>query len=270
MVDVGGLRTALAITISTPVKPGSVHRFLETAEFEKRLAEAILIMDFIPKAYEKGSEVAKGKISSRAVGLGSQLSTLYRRILEYVDVKPLYGLSASALVLSAVSGYLSEQGKRIREGLRQALTALLYRSPGDDTAAFIDGLEATGASDLVNRLEAEGLTKRVIRLEDIPLGDVFEKLETVDPSFSLNVRSYTRVLDLAKAASKGKSLAAVALIAYLEALGRAGYRLQATSLKKLVEADREIRKKARLDGLLGISYAATVLVLDEHPNIPVA
>jgi hypothetical protein len=270
MVDVSGLRTALAITISTPVKPGSVHRFLESAEFEKRLAEAILIMDFIPKVYEKGADVARGKISSRAVGLGSQLSTLYRKILEYVDVKPLYGLSAAAVVVSAVSGYLAEQGKRLREGLRQALTALLYRSPGDDTAAFIEGLEATGASDLVNRLEAEGLTKRVIRLEDIPLGDVFERLESVDPSFSLNVRSYTKVLDLARVAARGKSLAAAALLAYLEALGKVGYKLQASSFKKLIEADREIRRKTRLDGLLGVSYAATVLVLDEHPNIPVA
>lgn len=270
MVDVEGLKTALLVTVSTPVKPGSIHRFLETPEFERRLAEAVIVMDFIPRAFERGVDVANGKISARALGLGSALSTLYRRVLERADVRPVYGLSASALVLSAVSGYLSQQGRRIRDGLRQALTALIYRSPGDDTAAFVEGLEATGASELVSRLEAEGITKRTIRLEDVPLGSVFEKLEAVDQGFSLNVRGYVRALDLARAAAKGKSLAASALAAYLEAIDSLGFKVQASSLKGLLDADREVRRKARLDGLLGLVYTAVVLVLDENPGLPVA
>lgn len=270
MVNVDELRTALVITLSTPVKPGTVHRFLESAEFEKRLAEAIIVMDSIPKAFERGLDVAKGRISSRSIGLGSLLSSLYKKILEHIDVKPLYGLDASALVVSAVAGYLSGQGRKIREGLRQALMTVLYRSPGEDTVAFIEGLEATGASDMINRLESEGITKRVVRLEDIPLGDVFEKLESTDPSFSLNVRSYSKILDIAKVAARGKTLTAVALLAYLEVLARAGYKMQSVNIKRLVDVDREIRRKTRLDGLLGVSYAATVLVLDERPNLPVA
>ncbi|WP_460123581.1 hypothetical protein [Stetteria hydrogenophila] len=268
-MNVNELRTVLALTLSTPVKPGSLHRLMESAEFERRLAEAVLIMDFIPTVYERGVSVARGRIPSGMIGLGSQLSLLYRRVLEQVDVRPLHGLSASVLAMSAAAGYLSALGKPLREGLRQAVTALLYNNPGEDTVTFIEGLEATGASDLIGRLEDGGLTKSTIRLENVPLGDVFEKLEAVDQGFSINIRGYSRVVDLARAASRGKSLAAAILLAYLEAAGRAGYRLQAGSLRKLIEADREIRRKARLDGLLGLTFAATVLVLDENPGLPV-
>ena len=271
MVDVGRLRILLALTVSTPIKPGAVHRLLDNPLFEKRLVEAIIVSEVMEDAYARGREVALGDRPAQALGLGGLIAQAYRRSFEVVDVRPLTGLSAAAVSMAAIAGYLDGIGKGLREGLRQGVLTLLYSGGGRDSIEFIEGLEAVGDSDALLHLEREGLSKRVVSLEDIPLGDVFEKLSSFDLGFLVNLRGYQSIMDLARRAERAKSLAAAILASYLTLLEREGVRLEKPlTVRRLAQLDRELRERGGRDRLLGAVFAATSIVLDSRPDIPVA
>nr|MEB3859684.1 hypothetical protein [Desulfurococcales archaeon] len=51
---VKALSEILHITLSTPVKPGSYHRFMPSADFEKRIVEVLVVEEFMKEGYRRG------------------------------------------------------------------------------------------------------------------------------------------------------------------------------------------------------------------------
>ncbi len=266
------LKLALVLTVVTPVKPGAVHRLLESLVVERRIAEAVLVSEFMEEAYRRGEELAQGKRDARSLGLGRLVADAYRKVFEAADVKPVYGLDAAAVVLPALAGYAAGARRDLRSVLSQAITAILYRGGSKDTLDFIDGLEAVGASDLLLELENAGLSRRMVSLEDRPLGDAFEVLYGVDRGFALNLKGYSGLLRLASGVRQAKSLAAAVVASFIEALRAEGLaEVRDLSFRSLARLDRELRARgASTDGLLGLVFASTAIVAMERPDLPPA
>ncbi len=271
MVDAARLRVLLALTVSTPIKPGAIHRLVESPVFEKRLVEALTVSEVLGDAYSRGREVALGDRSAQALGLGGLIAQAYRRSFEVADVRPLTGLAAAAVSMAAIAGYLGGLGRGLREGLRHGVLTLLYSGGARDSIDFIDGLEAVGDSDALVHLERQGLSKRVVRLEDVPLGDVFEKLSGLDKGFLVNLRGYQEIAGLARQAERAKSVAAAILSSYVALLEREGVRIERPlTARRLALLDKGLREGGGGDRLLGAVFAATTIVVDARPDMPVA
>ncbi len=254
----------VVLTISTPLKPGSIHRLSPDPEFEHRLVEVLSIAPYIEEAYRRGSELAHGRITSQNLGLGSLIGQSYRRAFEEADIKPLPGLAASCITLSAIIAYSLESSLDPLQNIYRLILNTIYRSGPDDAISMIEGMEAVGFSDELLHLEYRGITKRSIKLESRSLGDVFEALSDRDKGFLLNIRSYSYLLRLARIAQESRSIVHAILRTYLELASTVdprfrdikNRRIDARSLAKL---DREVRASGRLDSLLGGVFIAVYL-----------
>ncbi|MEB3787187.1 MAG: hypothetical protein GSR78_00360 [Desulfurococcales archaeon] len=268
------IRAALFIVVSTPLKPGALHRLVADTMFEVRLAEAAVTARYIGEAFERGSLLGRGKIDYRRLGLGRLFGDALRDLLDFTGERPIPGLVYSSLIAGVVAGYSSEAGGRPSEVAKKLSAHAVYGSDPEDAVALVEGLEAIGASDLVWALENEGLTKRAIRLQSYTIGDVTERLSARDTGFLFNATGY-RLLQ----AALREALASSSMV---EATARAFYRLgvetgripempAGTSLARyLYELDKKRRDRESNNPLLGGTLLAVAIASVEKGLPPLA
>ncbi len=255
------LSRAMLVFLSSPVKPGATHRLMPSREFEARLVEAQVLALYMAEAYERGRRLASGGLDARGVELGRLLKNSMVEAYEASGLQPLEGLHAAAIVVSAAAGYLGG-GEHLASKLPSALSVLLYRSGPEASEDLLEGLESVGSRELVWRLSEEGISRSSVRFHSLALGDVFEKLSSVDSGFWLNMRQYHRVLKAASGLQGSKTVAEAAVKAYLALASEAGVKVSG-GIKELIEADRALRRKGFPgDRLLGAALAASLIALE--------
>ncbi len=210
------LRLALLMVVSAPVKPGTVHRLRLDPDYEVRLAEVTVVSRYLDEAYERGRMLAAGRVDARSLGLGRLFSQAVRDVFEFTEEKPLAGLAFAALGASVVVGYSSETGREVADEFKRLARLLVYGTGSEDTLAFLDGLEAIGYADALLELDKAGISRRLISLEDLPLGEVLEKIQSVDTGFAFNLRGYNTLLVAWRRARQSKSLVELVLRAFYE------------------------------------------------------
>jgi len=82
------LKALTFITLSAPVKPGTVNRMSPDSEFEARLLEALALVEFIDKAYTRGRELAEGRIAAHNMSLGDLMASALRSSMQLTGLKP--------------------------------------------------------------------------------------------------------------------------------------------------------------------------------------
>jgi len=266
--DIDRLRASLLIVLSAPLKPGALHRLVADPRFEVKLAEAAALYKFIDEAVGKGTQLGRGKLEYKGLGLGRLFGEAARDLLDFTGEKPLPGLVYAALVSGLVYGYSAATGSKPSEAARKLSKHAVYGSSPEDAVEFVEGLEAIGASDLVWALENEGYTKRSIRLNSYSIGDITEKLGSMDTGFLFNLVGYRVLQEAIREALASKSM--------VEATARAFYRLgvetgripeapKGVSLGKyLYNLDKKIREKSTNNPLLGGTLLAVVVASVER------
>lgn len=263
------VKFGLLLTISTPLKPGSVNRISLDSEFESRLLEAVSLFEFIDKAYMRGRELAEGRVTAQKLGLGGLLALALRTAIQLTGLRPILGLTVASITLSTLKGVLDQEGRGLREGLRQAILTVLYRSSPEDSLKLIEGLEATGLSRALAHLENRGVTRSRVALEALALGHLYEVLSEVDTGFMLNIRDLGRLLELSNRIRGEKSVVRAVAEAYKElAFERKLVSIEDLSIRSLedfLRIDRKLRaRREDLDSLLGGVYIAATLALVER------
>jgi len=263
-------KVGLLLTLVAP-KPGSINRFSLDSEFEGRVLEALAVLEFIDRAYARGRELAEGRITAQRVGLGGLISSALKSAAQISRLKPIPGLIAAPITLSALKALADQQGRGLRESLRQLILTLLYRSSPEDSLKLVEGLEAVGAARAVEQLEKLGVTRSRISMEALTLGHLYEALSGVDTGFTLNLKDLDRILELSTRISSEKS----AIKAVVEAYKSLAYErkllnpgeLSVRSLEEFTALDRKLKaRKEELDSLLGGVYiAVTVALLEKWP-----
>ena len=260
-MPIEALEKALLILISTPLKPGSIHRLLATREFEERLVEAFITTRFMEEAYKRGVEVRQGKLEATSSGVGELISAALLRIFEETGEEPIVGLVSSAIVASMIKGVASERLKNIKTSW---ISSLLYSSGAAQAVKIVEALEAVGASRLVEALDRSGITRRSIELESRSLGDVFEALSRVDSGFWINIRWYKKILEAARPLARSRSVTEAALKAYITVGRLMGLLdLDPDDLERIAVASKRINRKRELDSILGGAFLALSLIVDE-------
>ncbi len=263
------VRLAYLLTLSAPIKPGAVHRLVPDPLFEARLAEFVAIEKILDAAHERGEDLARGKIDARSMGIGRLIGEALRRSFEATELRPLTGLVAASIVVSAVLGYSSASRRLKPEDSARRIVSALYSSPGGDAAQFVSALEAVGDSELVLELDKRGLTPRRLELNDTSIGEVFEAASNVDLGFLFNVRGLPRLLDIVSKVRRAPNTLAGIVASYLALLRERG--LAELRGKPDVRALRAIDERIRRsqgyvgDRLLGAVAAAAAIVLSESP-----
>ena len=263
------LKALTFITLSAPVKPGTVNRISLDSEFEARLLEALTLVEFIDKAYTRGRELAEGRIAAHNMSLGDLMASALRSSMQLTGLKPILGLTVASITLSTLKGLSDSQGRSLRGSLRHLITSTLYRSSPEDSVKLVEGLEATGMSNALTHLRNQGVTRSRISLEALTLGHLYEILSYVDTGFMLNLKDLDIVLELSKKVVEEKNVIAAVSKAYVElASGRRiidarGFSLK--SLSDLLRLDASLRaRREELDSLLGGVYAVVALASTER------
>ncbi len=209
------VRRLLLLTLSAPVKPGSVHRLMGDVDFERRLLEFVEVEPYLEEAHRRGQMLGQGKITAQELGLGGVISRALRSASEGSEETPLVGLWSAAIAVSAMDGYASASNIKVYESLRLLVLRTLYASLPEDSVELLEGISNVGDFDLVSHVSSRNLTENYVRSNKLTLGDVFEVLAEVDKGFTLNMRSYEWLLELTKRYEESRSLVAGFVRAYL-------------------------------------------------------
>ncbi|AFZ70281.1 hypothetical protein Calag_0517 [Caldisphaera lagunensis DSM 15908] len=254
------IKRALMITLTSPVKPGSIHRFMPEIEFEERIVEALEVFDIMDEAYRRGKELALGNIDSRSLGLGHLISSAYKNAFDSINERPLPGLDAAAIVLSSIDGYSEGIKQNVINGINSFLSRILYKGKPRDAVEFVESLEDLGLSNYINLLERSGITKESIEYEERSLGDVFEILSKIDSGFLLNLKHYSNLLKFSKMLMNSKNVIQAALKSYVY-IGKDLFKIEEFSdldindpniLSKLLSKDKLLkRNREDLNAILG-------------------
>ncbi|MDM7275260.1 MAG: hypothetical protein P3X22_003950 [Thermoprotei archaeon] len=262
------LKVSLMVTLSAPVKPGALTRLVPGFEFEKRLVEAVIILNYIDDSYERGRLLADGELTIQKIGLGELVLEALREAYRSSGLKPLSGLVAAALTLSTLKGFADRQGRGLRGALRSSTTLILYRSSLEDSLKLLEGLEAVSSTEHLSLLDKRGVTRTKIRLEALTLGDLYEILGEADSGFWLNSRKLDKLLEYSKIAASEKSMTLAAIKSYTAIAIEKGLRelekLDITNIVEALKLDRSLRSKGyNLNHLLGGTFIAIALAASE-------
>ena len=253
------------LTLSAPIKPGAVHRLMVDEDFERRLYEAVEVMPLVEEAYRRGGLVADGRLSSRELSLGNIIGRALRAAFEASGELPLVGLWTAGVVAAALDGYAGSANMRLQENLKTVTTRILYGSSQADVEALTEALSDVGDSDVLQVLEADGISLSNVSMKAPTLGDLFEIAQKVDSGFMVNVRGLDQVVSLARLFEGAKTPVAGVVKVYLrlaadlrkgedlELLARSS-ELEPASLLRL---DRSLaRDRPSLNRLLGGVFLA--------------
>jgi hypothetical protein len=246
----------LLVFVSTPIKPGGVHRLMPGREFESRLIEAHIIGSSAISAYVKGRSLASGKIDVKGLSLGKLIGESLKTSYEATGMKPLIGLHAASITLAALLGYHGSGDLRSR--LSGLLNVILYRGSSEDSIELYRALEATAASEYLLELSKAGISATSIMLRGITLGDLYEALSKLDTGFWLNLRMYSSILRVVSSLEGSESLSEASVKSYLAMLPIFGVNIKRGGLRELMEAEKELRRRG-FDGskVMGGAFAAT-------------
>ncbi|WP_148679104.1 hypothetical protein [Aeropyrum pernix] len=257
---------ALITFLSSPIKPGSLHRLVPSGIFEARLGEAYIVARAAQKAFKSGEDLGSGRLDAKSLGLGRIISSSIIETFDSIGEKPIPGVHAAVITLSLLAGLAGREGRVLSQNLSATVRRVLYRSSPEDSVSLVESLEAVGASSLVEVLEKEGIRRSTILAYGYTLGDIFEKIQDADTGFSINMKGYGRLLTVYRAASKQKNLVAASIASYLEAMKLVGVEAPALNARELVEADRRLRSQGfKGERLLGLAAAGTALAYLEKP-----
>ncbi len=262
------IAVATLIFLSAPVKPGGIHRLQPGWDYEARLAEAAVYWEAVGEAYQRGRQLWRGERDSRSLALGSLVRIYTIKAFEKTGEKPFLGLLASLVVASSLIGYTEASGEKASAVLPRFIQYSLYRSPPSEALSMIEAMEAVGAGEYLLHLDSKGVNRRTVELQGLPLGDVFEALSGVDSGFWLNLKSYSRVLDVAREASKAESLVEASLAAFKKATSMMGARVEAQSIREALKLDAELRKRGvSLEVAMGGALAGLLIAYSEKPGL---
>ncbi|MCE4624791.1 MAG: hypothetical protein F7C35_02870 [Desulfurococcales archaeon] len=260
---------AYLLTLSAPIKPGAAHRLVATPEFEIRLVEYLAVEGYLHRAYENGSKLARGTIDGSKLGLGKLIGEALRSAFEKTEVRPITGLIAGLIPVSAAFGYyVQHESITPEEALRRIMISGLYNSPPQETLALVEGLEAVSDSPLLLHLEDKGFTKNRILLNKIGLGELYEVLVEKDTGFLLNYKGLSLIRELEATIRKGQNTLHGIVLAYVHLLKKiANVRVDAAKLtvKELARLDNTLRGKSDYNRLLGGVAIALALILFSEP-----
>ncbi len=262
------IAVATLIFLSAPVKPGGVHRLQPGWGYEARLAEAAVYWEAASEAFQRGRQLWRGERDSRTLALGSLVRAYAIRAFEKTGEKPMLGVLTSLVVASSLIGYSEASGGKASAALPRFVQYALYRSPSSEALSLLEAMEAVGASEYILHLDSRGVNRRTIELQGLPMGDVFEALSGVDSGFWLNLRSYGRVLDVAREAGRAESLVEASLAAFKAAAGIMGAKLEAQGVREALKLDAELRKRGvSLEPAMGGALAGLLLAYSEKPGL---
>ncbi|MGC8573765.1 MAG: hypothetical protein ACP5L0_07235 [Caldisphaera sp.] len=254
------IKRALMLTLTSPIKPGSIHRFMPEIEFEERVIEAIEIFDIIDESHKRGKELALGNIDLSSLGLGHLISTAYKKAFEAINERPIPGIVAAAVVLSSIDGYSEALRQNVINNVGPYLSKLLYKGKPSDTVEFVEALEDLGLSNYINLLEKANINKEYIEYENMTLGDIFEILSKIDAGFMINIKDYSNLLKLSKLMLNSKNAVQASVKSYIY-IGKDLYKISdfldldindPNILNKLLSKDKVLkRNREDLNAILG-------------------
>jgi hypothetical protein len=269
------IKRALMLTLTSPIKPGSIHRFMPEIEFEERIIEAIEVFDIIDESHKRGRELALGNIDLGSLGLGHLISTAYKKSFEIINERPIPGIAAAAIVLSSIDGYSEALKQNVINNIGSFLSKLLYKGKPNDTVEFIESLEDLGLSNYISLLEKANINKNYIEYEGRTLGDIFEVLSKIDAGFMINIKDYSNLLKLSKLIINSKNAIHASIKSYIY-IGKDLYKINDFSdldindpnlLNKLSSKDKVLkRNREDLNSILGGVLITLYLALNyENP-----
>ncbi len=273
-----GIYDAYLVTLSSPVKPGTIHRLIKDPEFELRLLEFVTIQEFIDSAFKRGYMLGRGDIDSKHLGIGKYIADALKKSLERTGIRPLTGMIASSITLASLLGYhtATQSKKSFEETIRKSVATILYSTNPEETIAILEGLEAIGDSDLILHLDNRGITKRKITLNTITLGDFYEILAEIDTGFLLNLKTLNTALSLATDAKKSSTFIGAVVETYVKLADKAGYFSMEQIVKsknplsELSKLDSKIVERQKYNRLLGGTFLAVAIANIDLPlRIPV-
>ena len=267
------IKRLLLLTLSAPVKPGSVHRLMGDFDFERRLLELVEVEPYIEEAYRRGQMLGQGKITAQELGLGSIISKALRAASAGSEETPLVGLWSAAVSVAAMDGYAAESNMRMYESLRILMLRTLYASLPDDGAELLEGISDVGDSDLISYLSSRNVTENYVRSNKMTLGDLFEALSEVDKGFAINLRGHEWLLQLTRKYEGSRSLLGGLVKVYLtvasevsgdsELASAAGR--QELDLVGLMKLDRRLSgSRAGLNRSLGAVFLSAFLAVSSN------
>ncbi|MCE4628308.1 MAG: hypothetical protein F7C34_04075 [Desulfurococcales archaeon] len=258
---------AYTLTLSAPIKPGAIHRFITSSEYEIRLVEMVSVIPFLEEAFSRGEALARGSIDARMLGLGAITGKAMVSAYERTEVRPLSGLIASMIAASAAYGYYRGLDKISPPEALRRIAKYLYSSPPEDSIALIRALEAVAERDLILLLDRNRITPSRIELEGIRLGDVYEVLSAIDKGFSINLRGINNIIELRSEIANSSNIVEGIVRAFIRLLPPK-FKPVRLDPKELLRIDRSLTDR-RFTRLLGPVGAATALVLfSEPPTLP--
>jgi len=260
------LKRAVLLTISAPIKPGSVHRLMGDVDFERRLLEYVAVEPHLEEAYRRGRALGEGKLSAQELGLGEVLARALKDSFESSGETPLVGLWSAAVTAAAMVGYSSASNVKMYESLRTLITRILYSSLPDDVIDLVEGIGDSGDVDLLEHLSRRNLTENYVKSNGLSLGDAFELLSEVDKGFSINLKGYEWLLGLTRLYEGLRSPLAGVVRVYLAVASELSKSLELLDLSKRHEIDpsqllRADRQLSSMRGSLNRSLGAVFLSL---------
>ncbi len=254
------LSRLLLLTISTPVKPGAIHRLRLSNEFENVIQEAVRIIEHVEYAYRYGRELHRGSRTIANIGLGKLIGDSLVSVFNDLEQRPIPGLHAAPITAALMLGYKPEGDAYTR--LSAGVKAIMYRIPPEDSIALIEAMEAASLGELLTHLDNKGVTKRSIMLQGISLGDIFETLTTADTGFMLTYKGLKTLKEL-KGTIKTGEVPGIILNSYLTLAKAYGLMdTQTSNLKRLAKIDAELaRRGISLNNLLGGTFLLSLLTI---------
>lgn len=272
--DLDKLRQVLVLVLSVPVKPGATHRLRLDAVFEARLSEAIVLSRYLEEAYERGVQLARGLIDTKNLGLGKLYSEAIIDAFDFTGRRPLPGLFYSALMLSVVAGYSSETGRGVVAEANRLVRLVPYGNDVEDSIALIEGLEGVGASDHLLTLDRQGVGKSSVRLHALSIGDIAERLSSMDMGFLYNLRGFNVLRENSSLVASSNTLVEALLRAYYNLGVRIGVfdkiDVGESLMKYFMGLDRgEYKKRYDNDHLLGaVLFSIGLVHLEKSLPLP--
>ncbi len=267
------VKRLLLLTLSVPVKPGSIHRLMVDLDFERRLLELVEVEPYLEEASRRGQMLGQGKITAQELGIGGIISRALRAASEGSEETPLVGLWSAAVSVAAMDGYVAASNMRVHDSLRVLMLRTLYASPPDDGVELLEGISDVGDSDLISHVSSRNVTENYVRSNKLTLGDLFEVLSEVDKGFALNLKGYEWLLELTRKYEASRSLLGGLVKVYLTVASQISGDPELTSasgrqeldLANLMRLDRRLSgSREGLNRSLGAVFLSALLAVSSN------
>lgn len=191
MYIVKALVSGVHLALYSSIKPGSIHRLRLDIDNESIYTNTLASMEYLVEATDLGERVRRGDLPATHIGIGNLVGralreayrwTPHRVYPDYIVPQIIYGF---ALSYSEPDSIIGDYG-RVKRGLDLVLRIRVWR----EIRAFIDSLRSIHRDDMVEHLEASGISSLSGVVSDIELADVARILGSRWPAFiSMDLQS---------------------------------------------------------------------------------